>query len=163
MPKFNVQDYGQSQSVEIYYSVSGHGPHKLLFISGLGGIAHQWDLQVQFFSSLPEFSVCIYDNRGSGFSDCPKGPYTTRMLAEDAVSLLLHLGWDNVHIIGLSMGGMVAQELACKLGDRVMSLALISTYSKFNGLPAFDNLGFSSPFKLVCLLSFYSSPSSLVW
>lgn len=152
MPKFNVKDYQvneKSESVELYYSISGLGPHKVLFISGLGAIAHQWDHQAKFFSSLPEFSVCIYDNRGSGFSDCPTGPYTTRMLADDAVALLEHLRWEKVHIVGLSMGGMIAQELACKLQDRVMSLALISTYSKFNGLPAFDNIGLASPFKLV--------------
>jgi pimeloyl-ACP methyl ester carboxylesterase len=105
--------------------------------------------QVEYFSSLPEFTVCIFDNRGSGLSSCPKPPYKTTMLAEDAVALLDHLEWEDVHIVGLSMGGMIAQELAYKLGNRVVSLCLQSTYSKFNGFPALDNFSITNPFKIV--------------
>ncbi|KAJ3306697.1 hypothetical protein HDV03_004328 [Kappamyces sp. JEL0829] len=137
-----------SEGVELYYALQGVGPHKVLFISGLGAFCHQWDMQVEYFAALPEFTVCIYDNRGAGLSSCPKPPYTTTMLADDAIALLDHLDWNNVHIVGLSMGGMIAQELAYKLGDRVMSLALLSTYSKFNGLPAFDNFSLTNPLKV---------------
>lgn len=156
MPKVNIAKQNEDP-LELYYSVSGVGPHKILFISGLGGIAHQWDLQVEYFASLPEFSVCIYDNRGSGFSSAPKQKYTTSMLANDAVTLLAHLEWENVHIVGLSMGGMIAQELAWRLGDKVKSLALLSTYSKFNGLPAFDNLR-KNPLKLLGIVKTLASP-----
>ena len=84
----------------------------------------QSNAQVEYFSNIPEFSVCIFDNRGSGFSSVPQQKYTTTMLANDALALITHLGWGNVHVVGLSMGGMIAQELAWILGDRVKSLDL---------------------------------------
>ena len=82
------------------------------------------------------------------------------MLANDALNLLSHLQWEYVHIVGLSMGGMIAQELAWRLGDRVKSLALVSTYSKFNGLPAFDNIR-KNPLKLLGIVKTLAAPPTL--
>ncbi|KAI8925951.1 Alpha/Beta hydrolase protein [Entophlyctis helioformis] len=134
MPKVKTECQ-DGPSADIYYEVHGSGPHRILLINGLGSIAHQWDLQLDFLATFPDFSVCVFDNRGSGFSSSPLGRYTTKLMAQDTMSLLAHLGWTHVHIVGLSMGGMVAQELAYMLGDRVVSLCLVSTYAKFNGVP----------------------------
>ncbi|KAJ3271357.1 hypothetical protein HDV01_006862 [Terramyces sp. JEL0728] len=147
MPKINVCSDNEPP-VEIYYSVIGAGPHKLFFVNGMGSISQQWDYQVEYFSQFEQFSICVFDNRGSGFSTATPGRYTTSLLAKDAYKLIEHLEWESIHLIGLSMGGMISQELAHMLKDRVASLTLISTYSKFNGLPVPKSEERFSPFKL---------------
>ena len=66
MPRLNV-----STNVHLYYRVHGSGPHKLLFINGLGSISQQWDHQVSYFSSHDGYEICVFDNRGSGQSSVP--------------------------------------------------------------------------------------------
>ncbi|KAI8916828.1 Alpha/Beta hydrolase protein, partial [Entophlyctis helioformis] len=134
MPKVNVADIGQ-EPVELYYEVHGNGPQHILFVNGLSAVAHNWDKQVAYFAALPEYSVCIFDNRGVGRSSVPSGKWTTKLMAKEAMRLLDHLGWHHVNVVGLSMGGMISQELALLLGTRVLSLTLESTYSKFTGVP----------------------------
>ncbi|KAI8836832.1 Alpha/Beta hydrolase protein, partial [Chytridium lagenaria] len=86
-----------------------------------------WDFQSNFFAELEEYEVCVFDNRGIGFSTAPKGRYTTRMMALDTWELLQHLKWKRAHVVGLSMGGMIAQELSLHVPDAILSLALVST------------------------------------
>ncbi|HWE30276.1 MAG TPA: alpha/beta hydrolase, partial [Polyangia bacterium] len=74
--------------------------------------------------------VCVYDNRGVGRSDKPAGPYDVRTLARDAVAVLDACGFGRAHVVGLSMGGMIAQELAIRHSDRVGALVLAATYAK---------------------------------
>jgi pimeloyl-ACP methyl ester carboxylesterase len=153
------------ENLNVYYEVHGEGPIKIVFIggmcifhcfrpnqnvtfnfyiSGFGNICHQWDLQVEYFTQFPEFSILIFDNRGSGFSSSPSGRYTTKQMAIDTLELLDHLRWERFHVVGLSMGGMVAQELAFLCGSgcrkRIASLTLESTVAYFNGLPVGYNL-----------------------
>ncbi|KAJ3107420.1 hypothetical protein HDU96_007909 [Phlyctochytrium bullatum] len=144
MPHVEVARNHGSEPVNLYYEVHGNGPQKLLLIGGkerialeegFGNICHQWDLQVEFFGKRPEFSVCIFDNRGAGQSSIPKGRYKTSEMAMDARDLLDFLGWEKFHLVGLSMGGMIAQELAHLCRHRLLSLTLESTYAYFNGLP----------------------------
>eukprot|EP00842_Homolaphlyctis_polyrhiza_P000770 jgi/Hompol1/1694/HPOL_002748-RA len=130
MPTLTVNTAGTAPA-DIYYEVHGAGPQHILFINGMGSIAHLWDPQVEFFLQYSEFSMCIFDNRGSGQSSSPLGRYTTKMMAKDTVALLAHLGWKKVHVVSVSMGGMIAQELAYILGDDIQSLCLVSTYAKF--------------------------------
>ncbi|KAI8848783.1 Alpha/Beta hydrolase protein [Chytridium lagenaria] len=106
-----------------------------LYFPGFGNICHQWDLQVDYFSAISDYSVCIFDNRGSGLSSSPKGRYKTSEMAMDAQDLVNQLGWEKFHLVGLSMGGMIAQELAHLCRHRLLSLTLESTYAYFNGLP----------------------------
>ncbi|KAJ3412506.1 hypothetical protein HDV05_000644 [Chytridiales sp. JEL 0842] len=101
----------------------------------MGNICHQWDYQLSYFTQFQEFSVCIFDNRGSGLSSVPEGRYKTCEMAMDVVDLLDHLGWQKFHLVGLSMGGMIAQELAYAHPKRLLSLTLESTTAYFNGLP----------------------------
>jgi pimeloyl-ACP methyl ester carboxylesterase len=79
---------------------------------------------------VPEFQnyrIVIVENRGSGRSAKPEGPYSTEMMAEDAVALMDNLGIEAGHIIGKSMGGMIAQWIAARWPSRVRSLVLAST------------------------------------
>jgi len=78
---------------------------------------------------LGDFEVCSFDNRGVGGTSAPLTTYTTTAFAEDALALTNYLGWSTFHVIGLSMGGMIATELALKVPERIISLQLIATHA----------------------------------
>ena len=111
--------------LRLHYLRAGTGP-RLLFISGTGG-----DLRMRpgvFESPLAgEFDVLAYDQRGLGQTDKPAGPYSMRDYADDAARLLDALGWDQTHVMGVSFGGMVAQEFALRHPQRVARLVLACT------------------------------------
>ncbi|RHZ75316.1 hypothetical protein Glove_216g193 [Diversispora epigaea] len=116
---------------KIYYEIhgkEGKETNKLLFIMGLFNTSLGWESQVKYFGNHPDYQVCVFDNRGVGWSDAPSGLYRTSQMAQDVVELLEHLGWtENVHVIGVSMGGMIAQELALAKPHYIKSLCLTST------------------------------------
>jgi pimeloyl-ACP methyl ester carboxylesterase len=116
--------YAQAQGAELYYEVDGAGD-PLLLIMGLGGTHAAWMLQVPFFRR--RFRVITYDPRGLGLSRDSGEPYTMRTLASDAIAVLDHLEVDRAHVLGLSLGGMVAQELAITCPERVRKLVLAAT------------------------------------
>ncbi|CAI7856974.1 unnamed protein product [Closterium sp. NIES-53] len=90
--------------------------------------------------------VCVFDNRGIGSSTCPtdKNAYTTAIMAMDALHLADHLGWTHFHVVGHSMGGMIASKVAATAPHRVKSLALISVSGGgFDLLPRLDSRLFS--------------------
>ncbi|KAJ3204525.1 hypothetical protein HDU67_009453 [Dinochytrium kinnereticum] len=114
--------------VDLYHEIHGKGQHKVLFITGWAGSCENWKFQTEFFGGLKDFQVCIYENRGSGFSTAPSRDYRMSDMARDAAELLQKLDWKNVHVVGVSMGGMIAQELALQLDPgRIRSLTLAST------------------------------------
>ena len=83
---------------------------------GLGGLKRTWQRQTKDFghTEADKYSCLIFDNRGVGDSDKPLLRYTTSEMARDVIELLDHVGWTetrSVHVVGISMGGMIAQEL----------------------------------------------------
>ncbi len=121
MPKVKVGD------IQLFYLVAGRGD-PLLLIMGWGGDHTAWALQVPAFSA--EFRCVAFDNRGAGQSDQPDIPYTTRMMAGDAAGLMDVLGIERAHISGVSMGGMIAQEIALSYPERVLTLQLHCTLAR---------------------------------
>lgn len=111
--------------LNIYFERAGAG-ERLLFISGTGG-----DLRAkpnQFDGPLPKtFDMISYDQRGLGRSDKPDIAYSMADYADDAAALMESQGWDDAHVIGVSFGGMVAQELVLRHPGRVRRLVLACT------------------------------------
>jgi pimeloyl-ACP methyl ester carboxylesterase len=114
--------------VRLYYEQHGDGGDPLLLIMGLGSPLEFWEFQTPVFARTHR--VCVYDNRGVGKSDKPAGPYDVATLARDAVAVMDACGFARAHVVGLSMGGMIAQELAIRHSDRVGALVLAATYAK---------------------------------
>src|ERR1700681_3830122 len=113
--------------IELDYERSGSGP-PLLLIMGMSGTALHWG--EPFLELLRrDFEVIAYDHRGVGESPRLEGSLTIAQLAEDASGLLTALGLDSAHVLGISMGGMVAQELALAHPEQVRTLALGCTWA----------------------------------
>ena len=111
-------------SVRIAWERHGSGA-PLLLIHGLGYARWGWE---PVLPGLAErFDVVLFDNRGIGESDAPPGPYTAGEMADDAIQVLDEAGVDRAHVVGTSLGGMVAQELALGYPDRVDRLVLACT------------------------------------
>ncbi|XP_010442860.1 PREDICTED: uncharacterized protein LOC104725822 isoform X2 [Camelina sativa] len=145
-------------AVKIFYRTYGHGPVKALLIIGLAGTHESWGPQIKGLTGKDKpnddeeedgivsdddsgIEVCAFDNRGMGRSSIPthKSEYTTTIMAKDSISLLDHLGWKRAHIIGHSMGAMVACKLAALVPERVLSLALLNvTGGGFECFPKLD-------------------------
>jgi pimeloyl-ACP methyl ester carboxylesterase len=113
--------------ININYIIQGMG-EPILMIMGFGSSMEGWYFQIPFFSK--HFRVVALDNRGVGGSDKPKGPFTTRMMADDVIHLMDHLEIEKAHIMGASMGGMIAQEISINYPERVNKLVLACTYAK---------------------------------
>lgn len=99
----------------------------VLWLQGLNAPAAAWAAQLAHFSQTHR-SIAP-DARGVGLSDAPPGPYSTEQMARDALAVLDAAGIDRAHVVGLSLGGAVAQELALAVPGRVRSLALLSTFA----------------------------------
>lgn len=129
MPLIQVGD------IEMYYEVHGQG-FPLVLIAGIGYHSGCW------FSVLPHFSrdfrVVVFDNRGVGRTDSPVGrlraapamDYTVEMFADDTAGLLRTLGIAKAHVLGRSMGGAIAQQLAIRHPEMVEKLVLVATLSE---------------------------------
>ena len=105
------------RDIQMYYEMRGSGP-RLLYISGTGGdlrrSPHAFD-----FPLTDHFEVLAYDQRGLGQTDKPDVAYTMAEYAADAEGLLQAVGWDHCLVMGISFGGMVAQEFALGYPQRV--------------------------------------------
>jgi len=117
----------ESDGARIKYHIIGRGK-PLIFISGLGMDHRVWLYQASHF--FKKSMVVLFDNRGIGESTYDGERFSTYTLARDVVNLMDNLGIDKANIIGSSLGGMIAQEVAINFPDRVDNLVLSSTTAK---------------------------------
>jgi 3-oxoadipate enol-lactonase len=113
-----------SHDISINYQVSGTGP-RVLFFNGSGATLQSSELLIRSLSK--ECEVLAHDQRGLGGTSIPDEPYTMAQYAADAAALLDHVDWRTCAVIGISFGGMVAQEFAVTFPERVERLALLCT------------------------------------
>ena len=114
--------------LNLNYRLEGDGPETVVLINGLADDLETWSDQVPALLEAG-YRVLRFDNRGIGLSDKPVGPYTTAMFAADTKALVEHLRIDNFHLLGVSMGGMIAQEYALAYPEDLRSLTLACTYA----------------------------------
>ena len=114
--------------VELNYSLEGDGPETVVLVNGLADDLTTWGYQMDALLAAG-YRVLRFDNRGVGRSSKPAGPYTTTMFAHDTKALVDHLGISGFHMLGVSMGGMIAQEYALANPGDLVSLTLACTYA----------------------------------
>jgi pimeloyl-ACP methyl ester carboxylesterase len=118
LPFIKVNDH------EIFYEIQGEGIPVLL-LEGLGYSTWMWKYQLPDFSK--HFTSVMPDNRGVGKSEKLTGPYSIEMFAKDSISVMDQLGFDMFYVIGVSMGGFIAQSIAALEPERVKGIVLVST------------------------------------
>lgn len=116
------------------HEVHGAGPQKIILIMGLNNSGFGWLGQVEHFARDPRYSVLVLDNRGYGNSETPTvmNDYKTSEMAKDVLEVCDRLGWKEkrqLHVTGVSMGGMISLEVARQAPERIASLSLLSTTS----------------------------------
>lgn len=119
--------YATVKDVDIYYEI--HGPSDappVVFIGGWASYRWIWFRQIPAFKE--RYRCIVFDNRGAGKSSKPDYPYTMDMFASDVVGLMEAINIDNAHILGISMGGLIAQQIAISYPEKVRSLILVSTH-----------------------------------
>ena len=118
--------YRTVNGIRMRYELWGEGETPLILLHGLGSSADDWPLQLPAFA--PHFKCVQLDLRGHGASDKPAGRYSIALFAADVAQLLQQLDLAPAHILGLSLGGLVAQQLALDHATAVRSLTLINTF-----------------------------------
>ncbi len=117
--------YLECHDLKMFYRIEGAG-FPVLFSGGLGGGSWSWSKQVPFFAE--NHQCIVFDNRGAGQTEAPPGPYSIEQMAVDTARLLHGLKVEQLFVVGLSMGGMIAQELAMLLPHRIKGLVLGCTH-----------------------------------
>ncbi len=120
--------YADNEGASLYWTEKGAG-RAILLIMGLSFTHEMW---YRTLPALGAYRAILFDNRGMGRSSAPRGPYTIGQMARDAHAVLAAAGVSSAHVLGASMGGMIAQELAILYPSRVRSLALACT--SYSGL-----------------------------
>lgn len=108
-----------------WYNVAGETGTPVVLIMGFATRGNAWDTQIRGLQD--HHQVLWFDHRGIGDSEQPKPVYGMRDMAQDVVGLMDEKQWSTAHIVGISMGGMVAQEFALQYGHRVRSISLLAT------------------------------------
>jgi len=117
MPKLHIND------IDLYYEEHGQD-QPVLLIHGLGSSSLDWERQTPVFST--QYKVIALDLRGHGQSQKPSGPYSMSLLASDTAELIKSLGLGPVHLVGISLGGMIAFQLAVDSPELVKSMVIVN-------------------------------------
>lgn len=121
-----------SNGIQLYYERQGQGP-PLLFIHGLGSSTRDWESQTGPFAA--NYQVITFDLRGHGRSEKPPGPYTLPMFTADTAGLLKALDLEAAHVVGVSLGGGVAFQLALDHPELVKTLTIVNSAPAMGGSP----------------------------
>lgn len=121
MPTARIKD------IDVHYEIHGEGS-PLVLIAGLGSGVDLFARCIPVFSK--DHKVVAFDNRGAGRSDKPDIPYSIEMMADDAAGLLTALGIERADVLGVSMGGRIAMDLAMRYPEMVRTLMLVSTTAR---------------------------------
>jgi pimeloyl-ACP methyl ester carboxylesterase len=116
-----------TNGIELAYEERGDG-EPLVLIMGLGADRSAWEPHLVAYEQ--HFRCFAVDNRGVGASDSPAGPYSTAQMADDYAGLIEGLGLGSVRIVGISMGGAIAQELALRHPQLVERMVLVATWAR---------------------------------
>ena len=111
------------KDIEIHIKIEGNGPH-LTLIHGVGARLESWNSVVELLKE--NFTIVRYDLRGHGATTKPKGPYSIALFSEDLAALLKHLGIGRTHLVGFSLGGLIAQCFALEHPNTVNRLVILS-------------------------------------
>lgn len=137
MPKVHVND------IDMYYEIHGNG-EPLVMIQGLGfeisAMVTEPGKSRYIDKFTDKYRVIVFDYRGVGRTDKPDMPYTIEMLADDTAGLMDALGIQKAHIMGTSMGSLIAQTIAAKYPERVNGLILVVGFTRV--LPLMRAIGF---------------------
>jgi 3-oxoadipate enol-lactonase len=136
-------------NINLHYEVTGSG-QPLLFIHGLGSSARDWELQVTEFSKT--YKVITFDLRGHGQSGKPPGPYSIALFASDTAALLRSLGVASAHVVGLSLGGGIAFQLAIDSPAVVRTMTIVNSAPELVVRTFKDRVGVWQRFAIVRLL-----------
>lgn len=113
--------------LKMYYEIAGAGP-ALVLVAGLGLDVSECGQLIDALAT--HYRVLAFDNRGAGRTDKPDEPYSIRQMAADTAGLMRALGIERAHVVGMSLGGRIALDLALEHPERVRSLILVSTSAR---------------------------------
>jgi pimeloyl-ACP methyl ester carboxylesterase len=165
--------HADANGQRLYYEVHGEG-EPLLMVMGLGGDLLAWAPQIPAWSA--QYRLIAVENRDVGRSSYADGPYEIADMADDTLALADELGLDSFHLLGLSMGGAIAQNVALRAPDRVRTLTLAVTwggsgpYGAARSRVMSEQISRMSPEEHVDQLllltmseEFYANPESVAW
>lgn len=116
-----------TNGINIYFEERGSG-EPLLLIMGITAPGSVWEKHVAYWEK--SFRCILVDNRGVGKSDKPAGPYTSLQMGEDCIAVLDHLGLEKVKVVGVSMGSIIAQQMAIHFPTRVKAMVLMCPWAR---------------------------------
>lgn len=121
----------RSNGINLHYEQEGSG-EPLLLIMGITATGSVWEKHVAYWQK--KFTCITVDNRGVGLSDQPEGPYTTAQMADDCAGLLDALDIPKVRVVGCSMGSTIAQQLAIRHPQKIVSMVLMCPWAKCDNM-----------------------------
>jgi pimeloyl-ACP methyl ester carboxylesterase len=150
--------YFNHDGCQLHYEEYGHGAPVLL-IHGLGSSTRDWEYQIPDLAA--HYRVIVLDVRGHGRSDKPREPYSIAGFAEDAMALIEHLNYGPVHLVGISMGGMIGVQLGVERPDLLKSLCIVNSGPEVKAKSPRDYLEIAKRWTLSRLLSLDSIAKGL--